>query len=169
MKVYLAGPDVFFPNAVERGEDLKEACARFGLTGVFPLDANLDLSGLSKNDSASKIYQANITLIDGCDAVIANMTPFRGVNMDTGTAFEMGYAAAQGKTVVGYSRDPMLYVDRVKAGFMVRVDAGGELRDPDGLLVEDFDLTDNLMMVCGAEFVGATFEEAARYLQKKRA
>ncbi|MCW8914582.1 MAG: nucleoside 2-deoxyribosyltransferase [Magnetovibrio sp.] len=169
MKVYLAGPDVFFPDAKAHGERLKATCVQYGLEGVFPLDANLDLIGLSKSDAANAIYKANVALIDGCDALIANMTPFRGVNMDTGTAFEMGYAKAQGKVVVGYSENPALYLDRVKSGFSTQVDEAGELRDGDGLVVEDFGLTDNLMMVCGAEFVGATFEETAHYLQQKLA
>lgn len=36
--LYLAGPDVFRPNAAARGEALKTRCSEFGFEGLFPLD-----------------------------------------------------------------------------------------------------------------------------------
>src|SRR5690606_8586836 len=36
--LYLAGPDVFRPDARERGRELKALCAEFGIEGLFPLD-----------------------------------------------------------------------------------------------------------------------------------
>ena len=38
MRVYLAGPDVFVPDAAGRAAALKSICARHGLIGVSPLD-----------------------------------------------------------------------------------------------------------------------------------
>src|SRR3546814_15668084 len=35
--LYLAGPDVFRPDARERGRELKALCAQFGIEGLFPL------------------------------------------------------------------------------------------------------------------------------------
>ncbi len=166
MKVYLAGPDVFVSDPKAHGEALKAKCAAVGLEGVFPLDAGLDLSGLSKKDSAHKIYQANLAQIAACDAVLANMTPFRGVHMDTGTAFEMGYGAALGKRVVGYTADASLYLDRVKTNLHIIEDVGGQAWDADGLLVEDFDLPDNLMMACAVEATFSSVDEALDYLQE---
>ncbi|MBE7942197.1 nucleoside 2-deoxyribosyltransferase, partial [Ramlibacter aquaticus] len=37
-RVYLAGPDVFRPDAEAFGRALAQACAALGLQGVFPLD-----------------------------------------------------------------------------------------------------------------------------------
>lgn len=167
MKVYLAGPDVFVPDAVAHGEALKAKCAAAGLVGVFPLDAGLDLSGLSKQDAAKKIYQANLAQIANCDVVLANMTPFRGVNMDTGTAFEMGYGLALGKRVVGYTKDPALYLERVQTNLPVTQDGDDQFWDGDGLLVEDFDLADNLMMVCSVEAIFTTIDQALAYLKNR--
>ena len=48
MRVYLAGPDVFHPDAVTLGQRKKELCAQFGLVGVFPLDNDLDLQQSTK-------------------------------------------------------------------------------------------------------------------------
>ncbi len=37
-KIYLAGPDVFLPNAIEEGERLKALCEEYGYEGLFPMD-----------------------------------------------------------------------------------------------------------------------------------
>ena len=42
MKIYLAGPDVFLPDAVEIGRRKAEVCAYHGLTGPYPLDNSID-------------------------------------------------------------------------------------------------------------------------------
>ncbi|PKG14950.1 nucleoside 2-deoxyribosyltransferase, partial [Pseudomonas aeruginosa] len=36
--IYLAGPDVFRPDAEAHGETLKALCAEFGFVGLYPLD-----------------------------------------------------------------------------------------------------------------------------------
>ena len=43
--VYLAGPDVFLPDAVDIGRRKVELCARHGLTGLYPLDNAIDTAG----------------------------------------------------------------------------------------------------------------------------
>lgn len=135
--IYLAGPDVFWPNAVELGAAKKQCCQQYGFEGLFPLDNTLDLSSLSPHQAGLAIYHANIALMDHCDLVIANMTPFRGPSMDVGTAFEMGYITALNKPVWGYSLDGRLYSDRVE----------GLETDADGFTIEAFNMIDNLMMV----------------------
>ena len=55
-RAYLAGPDVFFPNPVEIGAAKKAICAEHGLEGVFPLDANLDLAGLSLEEQGYRCF-----------------------------------------------------------------------------------------------------------------
>src|SRR6185312_3312891 len=102
--VYLAGPDVFRPDAIPYGESLKAACRRFGLEGLYPLDNAVPL-GLSKPQAAAWICQANLALIRRADIVMANLNPFRGAEPDSGTVFEVGYAAALGKPVWGYLED----------------------------------------------------------------
>ena len=44
MKIYLAGPDVFLPDAVEIGRRKAAICARHGLSGLYPLDNAIDLT-----------------------------------------------------------------------------------------------------------------------------
>ena len=154
--LYLAGPDVFFPDPVARGAALRTLCAASGAVGLFPIDGE----SVNVVQTPDAIRQANMAMIGRCDGVVANMTPFRGPSMDPGTAYEMGAAAALGKLVVGYTTDPRPYLERVSAAMPVARDADGALRDDHGLAVEEFaaPLVDNLMMACG---VTAMFDNPA--------
>lgn len=150
-RVYLAGPDVFYPDAPAIAARKREICARYGLEGCFPLDNVVALDAPTPAENAFRINDANIELMNSCDAIIANMTPFRGPGMDGGTAFEMGYMRAQGKVIVGYTNDGREYAVRVKnTSRAIRARGNGTFEDQDGLLIEDFGLADNLMMHCGA-------------------
>lgn len=141
VKVYLAGPDIFRPNPEAFGNELKKICSEFGLVGCYPLDNQIDLSGFKSGpEKGMRIYQADIDLIHQCDAVVANISPFRGISADPGTAVEIGYATALGKPVAVYSNDLSIYSQRAaENGF------GG-----DGWHLENFSLCDNLMLMGGA-------------------
>jgi nucleoside 2-deoxyribosyltransferase len=38
LKVYLAGPEVFLPDAIAIGNKKKRLCTEFGFEGLFPFD-----------------------------------------------------------------------------------------------------------------------------------
>src|SRR5271155_1553755 len=102
------------------------------------------------------IYSANRHMIASADAVIANLTPFRGPSADPGTVFELGYAAALGRPIFGYSNMAGALLDKVRAAdAAVSCAAAGGWRDGHGLVIEDFGLADNLMIVCCLEAAGA--------------
>ncbi|WP_417783465.1 nucleoside 2-deoxyribosyltransferase [Terasakiella pusilla] len=164
-KIYLAGPGVFYPDPLAEGERLKDLCARFGLQGVFPMDAALDLTDMEKGEAAHAIYQANIDLIAQSDALIADMQAFRGPGMDGGTAFEMGYAVALGKPVVGYNAQGF-YLARTRQYYKGLHSTEGHEVDPAGLTVEDFDQVDNLMMSCSADVMVADEKAALEWLTR---
>jgi nucleoside 2-deoxyribosyltransferase len=165
-KVYLAGPEVFLPQPVEVGKKMKEICEAFGLTGLFPMDAQVELSPETPNLlKAMSIFKADVSLIHECDALVANMNPFRGPSMDVGTAYEIGYAAALGKPVFGYCEDPLPYFKKaaIHDNRPGRRDDDGTLWDSKGFMVEQFGLIDNLMMVGSVAKhapIARTFEEA---------
>lgn len=148
-RVYLAGPDVFERDPLEVAHWKKAACAAYGLEGVFPLDADLDLSDLGLHEQARVISQANEALIRQCDALLANMTPFRGPSMDVGTAFEMGFARALGLPIVGYTDNSEKLRERT-VSFLgeanLRASGLGRWEDAQGWALEDFDCVDNLML-----------------------
>jgi nucleoside 2-deoxyribosyltransferase len=150
MKIYLAGPDVFLPDAVDIGRRKVEICARHGVSGLYPLDNAVDPSA---RDASLNIFRANEAMMDAADAVIANLTPFRGPGADAGTVYELGYMAGRAKLCLGYSNDPRLYADRVRRSDKVAC-RDGRLIDAQGLTVEDFGLTDNLMMVHALDLHG---------------
>jgi nucleoside 2-deoxyribosyltransferase len=87
------------------------------------------------------------------DAIIANLTPFRGPGADAGTVYELGFMAGRGKLCLGYSNDPSPYADRAR-NFTTIASHDGRLVDADGLTVENFGLTDNLMMIHALELHG---------------
>ena len=143
-RIYLAGPEVFHPRARELGVAKCRICADAGLEGVFPLDAELDLSGMRQDEQARRIALANEGLMRSCDAAIANLTPFRGVSMDAGTAFEVGYMRALGKPVFGYSNVVQDLAARSR-NFRKMDVLPFEVGRP-AYEVEDFGLAENLMI-----------------------
>lgn len=147
LKIYLAGPDVFLPDFGASVFARKKAlCEAYGCQGLSPLDNDTALDGLQPFDQGMAIYRANTAIMTRCDAVIAHMTPFRGVGMDSGTAFEMGYMRALGKPVLGYTNVTETFASRTQryyeAGIFERVDPWTA-----GTAIERFEMADNLMMV----------------------
>jgi nucleoside 2-deoxyribosyltransferase len=105
-RVYLAGPDVFLVNARDVGARKKAICARHGLTGVFPTDEDAALGlALSRSEQGLAISRAMESVMQSCDAMIVNLTPFRGPSADVGSAYEMGFMRALGRPIYAYTND----------------------------------------------------------------
>lgn len=139
-RIYLAGPEVFRPDAIAEGERLKTIAAANGAEGLYPLDG-------PALHSATEIHRSCRTMIDHADIVVANITPFRGHHMDPGTAWELGYAEARGKPVVLWSDETGEMIHRIPA----RADGSlTERRDEQGFLIEDFGASENLMITANA-------------------
>ena len=149
MRVYLAGPDVFVPDAAGRAAALKAVCARHGLEGVSPLDqvANPPPAWAALPE-ARRIALANEAHIRACDALIANLTPFRGPSADAGTVFEVGFMRALGRPVFGWSNVAEDFLARTLrfVGPVARLGPGDIWRDSEGMLLESFAMADNLMI-----------------------
>ena len=131
-RVYIAGPDVFLADAAALARRKKELCARHGLVGLHPLDNEMEALACPV-DTARAIYAGNRAMMLAADAIVANLTPFRGPSADPGTVFEVGHMAGLGRPCFGYTLDSATYAARVTA---------------DGAAVEDFGLHDNLMIDC---------------------
>ncbi len=147
--VYLAGPDVFYPDAEAHAERRKLLCQVAGYSGLCPSAEELIESDRSEA-MAREIYASNLARLRKADALIANLTPWRGPNADPGTAFEAGFMAGRGKPVLAY----MNVVDEEEAEHRARVvamvggalDVDGRWRDEDECEIEDFGLPENLML-----------------------
>jgi nucleoside 2-deoxyribosyltransferase len=156
LTIYLAGPDVFLPDARDVGRRKQEMCREHGFEGLFPLDNDKDVGA-----DAAEIFRANCRLMTRAAVGAFNLTPFRAVSVDAGTAFEVGFMFAHGKRLFGYTSAEADYVARVSAALGPLVGHETDLRDRDGYTVENFGLCDNLMIARAIIDSGGTIAAVA--------
>ena len=166
-KIYLAGPDVFRHNAIEKLNSLKQLCEEQGFEGLAPLDNVIEVSTQDAGTSvhSNLIFKANLEMIKKCDVIIANLDPFRGACIDDGTAWEIGCGYALGKLIIGYSK----YSDKSLAEV---TDEMFDLNNqPKYSEVENFGNSVNLMICDSIKNSGGrifkTFEECLTFLGEK--
>ncbi|HVI29077.1 nucleoside 2-deoxyribosyltransferase [Hansschlegelia sp.] len=153
MKAYLAGPEVFLPDPSALAARKKAICRRYGFEGLDPCENDLTPE---PSPSPASLFAGNLRMVEACDVVVANLTPFRGPSGDIGVAFEVGVAFAMGKPVFGYSNDPRVLRDRVLQNPSEAVGSGRPFHT-DGLAVEDFGLPENLMLSEAVRSSGGIF------------
>jgi nucleoside 2-deoxyribosyltransferase len=161
-RIYLAGPDVFRPDVERHFATLAKICRDLGMEALRPSDGLMP-AWCSDAETATGICRENMDFIRQSEGVIANLAPFRGVEPDSGTAFEVGVAVALGLPVVAYGIPPGTYADRVGVEMQVARAGDGTLRDPNGCLIEDLGLPVNLMLACSVKVVESA-EEALQLL-----
>jgi nucleoside 2-deoxyribosyltransferase len=122
MKIYTAGPlgfseagrafhrDYLLPEVKRLGH---EALDPWTLTDSSRIEAVRDMPyGKSRRDAWRalnvEIGTANRAALDACDLVLAVLD---GVDVDSGTAAEIGYAFAKAKPIIGYRGDFRLAAD----------------------------------------------------------
>ena len=157
--LYLAGPDVFRPDAEARGAALKAMCTQHGFEGLFPLDQSVPEAITEPAAQAEWIYAANIALIRRADAVLANLDFFRGAEPDSGTCFEVGYAVALGKPVYGYIPEDGSFAQRIRQRYPQTIGADGRV-DTHGWNFEEFGLPLNLMLAVPAPLIVGSVRDA---------
>jgi len=141
MKAYLAGPEVFLRNAREQAAKKVAICAKFGLSGCPPLNEDIaELTRLGNSEAWRMIFRKYLAMMEECDIIIANLTPFGGASADSGTLVELGWFLGRGKPVFGYSNSGI--------GFETRMTRHLQSLEPKiaGIAVESFGLPDNLMI-----------------------
>src|SRR6266849_1599992 len=140
--VYLAGPDVFYSDPMDRAEKMKEVLAKRGMIGLFPMYNQFD-QALFPNlkDLGIAISEANEAMMHRADIIIANVQPWRGPEAVEGTAYEIGFMAAQGKPVVLHTNDSRAFADRIiEDTYQGKVYQDGPVQrgDSDDMMIEDF-------------------------------
>jgi nucleoside 2-deoxyribosyltransferase len=182
---YLAGPDVFYPNAKEIGEAKKAKLAVFGIKGHFPFDNELSAKAFrDPHEASNAIGKANEQMMLTCfesgrlGIILVNMTPFRGPSMDVGTSFEVGFMSALAEfknniVIIGYSDDQRLFEDRVIDDFYGRqgiAEKNDFLYGPDGMKIDAYGGAENLMITHAIEKTGGgfvkSFDEAVALARK---
>lgn len=151
-EIYLAGPDLFYPDADLRYARLARLLEEEGLRPLDPR-AGCPRAAAGDREGARAIRRHCLALLARASGVLANLTGFRGPETDPGTAYEVGYAAALGIPVVGYTLDAL-------RPLRARVDDG------EPTAVEDFGWPANLML-CAGHPLAASPEEAVRALRRE--
>jgi nucleoside 2-deoxyribosyltransferase len=134
---YLAGPDVFLPDASAHAARKVEICRRWGLRGLPPLNEEAGTAA-PELEAWLAIYEKDLAMMQRSDIIIANLTPFAGASADAGTLIEVGWFLGKGKPIFGYSNTPENFESRM------RRQLGAAQAD---LSIEGFHLPDNLMIV----------------------
>ncbi len=146
--VFLAGPDPWFPEAAAHRARRDALVRAGGFTPVLP-EVGAGLTEDARSEvAARRIYADTVSALRAADAVIANLSPWRGASCDPAAAFQCGFAAALGKPVLAYMNlqdeddaDPR---GRVEALFGAMPDPQGCWRDPEGCEIEDFYLPETI-------------------------
>ena len=113
--VYLASPLGFSPEWKSYRDKIKERLLKIGCTVLDPWDQTnrsaIEEAGAIQDwparvqafeKIAARIGKANETMLRSCDAVLGVLD---GAELDSGTASEIGFAAALGKTCNGLRTD----------------------------------------------------------------
>ena len=141
---YLAGPDVFLPDAVAHAARKVEICRRHGLCGLPPLNQDVETAAKTP-DLWQTIFEKDLAMMQRCDIIIANLTPFGGASADAGTLIEVGWFLGTGKPVFGYSNSSESFESRMRR----------QLGDRHAeFAIEGFHLPDNLMIVGAVQSSG---------------
>jgi nucleoside 2-deoxyribosyltransferase len=134
---YLAGPDVFLPNAVEHAARKVAICQRFGFRGLPPLNQDVETAA-KELKTWQAIFEKDVAMMERSDIIIANLTPFGGASADAGTLIEVGWFLGRGKPIFGYSNTRENFESRM------RRQLGDDFAE---LGIEGFHLPDNLTIV----------------------
>ncbi len=140
-RAYLAGPDVFLPDAPAQAARKSAICARHGIHALPPLNEDVaSLAAMPEHEAWRVIYAKDVAMMQQADLVIANLTPFRGASADSGTLVELGWFLGRGRQIFAYSNTATTFSARSAALLAVQPDP------MPGLTVGGFGLPDNLMI-----------------------
>lgn len=112
MYAYIAGP---LYNEGDRwfNEVLDAKAQEVGIHTYLP---HRDLGIMSSVEDGPVLFKGDLEHLNRADIVIANLN---GVTVDSGTAWELGYAYAHGKHIIGIHTDERIHVRYSDVNLMV--------------------------------------------------
>jgi len=113
VKIYQAGP-LFTDAEKEFNRKVAEALRQAGHQVFLPQEHEQQLVP----GYPAKIFAGDVRGLDDADAVVAVLD---GSDVDSGTAWECGYAYAKGKPIFGLRTDTRIYGKEEKVNLMVQV------------------------------------------------
>lgn len=101
--VYIAGP-LFTQGERDLLEQIEQVCRKHGYQTYLPhRDAGVFVRG---ETPSSFFFDKDVIELEKADLVVAVLN---GIEVDSGTAWEMGYAYARAKRLIGYVSDSRRY------------------------------------------------------------
>lgn len=99
--IYLAGP-LFTHAELEFNRKLRDMLQEKGFAVFLPQEDAEDVKKEHERQNQEYIFQRCVEGVDGSDFVVAVLD---GVDVDSGTAWEIGYAYAKAKPIIGLRTD----------------------------------------------------------------
>ncbi|MBI5871935.1 nucleoside 2-deoxyribosyltransferase [archaeon] len=112
MKIYIAGP-LFTEGERAVLERIERLCKENGFETFMPhRDAGI---WLREEENSKQFFEKDKNAIRECEAMIAVLN----YNVDSGTAWEMGYAYSKGLKIVGFIDDARIYQPNLQLNAMI--------------------------------------------------
>lgn len=128
-KIYLAGP-LFSHAELEYNSKLRDLLLKKGFSVFLPQEDAEEPTSEREKQSQECIFEKCVAGVDNSDLVVAVLD---GVDVDSGTAWEIGYAYAKGKPVIGLRTDFRSLSDGI-VNLMVEMAIVALARDEEELL-----------------------------------
>ncbi len=100
--LYLAAP-LFSLAERDFNEKLRNGFEEMGFSVFIPQEDSNDTEIAREDMNTSTIYKLNVQAIDNCDLMVAVLDG--GSDVDSGTAWEIGYACAKNIPIIGLRTD----------------------------------------------------------------
>ncbi|MDQ1253090.1 MAG: hypothetical protein QG646_2235 [Euryarchaeota archaeon] len=127
--IYLAGP-LFTHAELEYNRELKNIMGKKGFSVFLPQEDAEDAAAEREKQNQEYIFKKCLEGLNNSDIVVAVLD---GVDVDSGTAWEIGYAFARGKSVIGLRTDFRTLSDGI-VNLMVEMSLDTLARDEEELL-----------------------------------
>ena len=127
--IYLASP-LFSHAEVEYNRMLSDLFLKKGFSVFLPQEDAEDSTVEREKQNQETIFRACVTGINSSDIIVAVLD---GVDVDSGTAWEIGYAYAKGKPVIGLRTDFRSLSDGI-VNLMVEMTVDALARDEEELM-----------------------------------
>lgn len=155
-KIYLADNSRFRSNACEQRAFVERFCDRCGLAAEWPsehvffptsltIEQRQEVGPPIDDPAPGPALRKAWRLIGKCDAVVAEISAFRGLHMNALVAFEVGIAVVHDIPVFAWTKDcagGKALTMRERLRTQDKISPDGNWRDHEGGLVENFGLVE---------------------------
>ena len=129
--IYLAAP-LFSDAEREFNCKLRDQIVKLGFSVFLPQEDSNDTTEMRHEEKQNYIFKQNLEAIDNSNIIVAILDG--GSDVDSGTAWELGYAFAKKKTVLALKTDFRTLGSEGIVNLMIEVSADSLVTDVSGLM-----------------------------------